>query len=412
MKHSPARIIWLKELRDTVRDRKTLLSMVIMPLLLMPAVIIGMSRYTAWQQAQAAEKPIKIGLVETESVPALRELLRTTPKLDISNLTGDPKIAITDKTVDAVLIIPAGTNAKLAAAEPIALPLLSKSTNTQSPIATSRVSSVVASFSTAVTTQRFAAAGINPSIISPITIAPEDISSQQEVAGFVLGYILPMFIVIWAIAGGQYTAIDVSAGEKERKTLEALLLTPARRIDIVTGKFLAVATVSAISVVLAIVSLYVSLKYAGLSSMSSTNISGAATAAAAAPANLNISIEPAAVLLMLVVGLLTVAVFSSVMLSIAIFANSFKEAQSYIGPAYLVVVLPIVLLNNLSGVAVPLWVFIIPAANGVALFKEVLLGSYDPLHITVTIGSLVVFSALALIVAAKIYSKEKVLVLS
>lgn len=412
MKQSPVRIIWRKELRDTIRDRKTLLSMIIMPLVLMPAILVGMGRYTAWQTKQAADKPVTVGLVEAEPLPDLKAALAATPKLELTTLTGDPKTALTNKEIDVALIIPAGTATKVATAEPVSLPLLTKSTNAESPVAASRVATTVAAYSAALTSQRLTAAGINPSILSPVTLKPEDISSQQEMAGYILGFILPMFVVVWAIAGGQYTAIDVSAGEKERKTLEALLLTPARRIDIVTGKFLAVATVSAISVILAITSLYISLKYAGIGSMSGTNIQGAAAAVATLPTDLNISIQPAAVVLMLIVGLLTVAVFSSVMLSIAIFANSYKEAQSYIGPAYLVVVLPIILLNSLSGVTVPLWVLVIPAANGVALFKEVLLGSYDPLHIAVTIISLVIFSFIALYIAARIYQKEKVLILS
>lgn len=413
MKHSPVRTIWRKELRDTVRDRKTLLSMVVMPLILMPVIIIGMSRYTTWQMNQMAEKPATVGISEQEPLPSLTDTLTQTPKIELTTLTGDPRDAVNNESVDAAIVVPKGTAAAIAAHQPVALPVIIKSTNTATTTASARISAAIAAYSSTVTSQRLSAAGVDPSILSPVTIKPEDVSSQQEITGQILGYILPMFIVLWSIVGGQYTAIDVSAGEKERKTLEALLLTPAKRIDIVTGKFLAVSTVSAISVVLAITSLYASFKYGGLTNLNGTNLAGSTAAASAAlPAGAQFSIEPSAVAIMLIVGLLTVAVFSSVILSIAIFANSYKEAQSYISPAYLVVVLPIVLLNTAVNITIPWWLFCIPAANGVALFKEVLLGVYDPLHISITIISLIIFSFISLGVAAHIYRKEKVLVLS
>lgn len=407
---SPIAIICRKELRDTIRDRNTLLSMVVMPLVLMPLLFIGMGRYTQWQAKQAEAKTVTVGVFAAEPLPTLVEALKNTPQVNVQELTGDPKTAITDKKVDAALVVPSGTNAKIAAAEPVSLPLLSKSTANSAGTAMTRVAQTVTAYSSTITGQRLLAAKVNPGILSPVTVAPEDISSKQEVAGLVLGYILPMFIVIWSIAGGQYTAIDVSAGEKERKTLEALLLTPARRIDVVAGKFLAVSIVSATSVVLAIGSMYFSMRYAGLgNAMSGTNLTAAANASTQLM-DFKVSVEPAALALMLLVGLLTVSVFSSVMLSIAIFANSFKEAQSYIGPAYMVVVLPIVLLNSLGNTVTPTWLFAIPAANGVALFKEVLMGTYNNTHIGLTIASLVVFSIIALLIATKIYEREKILI--
>lgn len=213
---------------------------------------------------------------------------------------------------------------------------------------------------------------------------------------------------MWSVLGGQYTAIDASAGEKERKTLESLLLTPVKRLDIVFGKFLAVATAALTSVIVSLSSFYVALKFSGFGSIMSQ--SNQASSSVAVPNGLiSFSIDPQTMILMLGVSLLLVLMFSAVILSIAIFAKSFKEAQSYIGPSYLVIILPVVIMNMVPNLKPALWLFAAPAINAVFLFKEILVGVYDFSHILVTIASLVVYSIIAIFVAGRIYSKESIL---
>jgi sodium transport system permease protein len=124
---------------------------------------------------------------------------------------------------------------------------------------------------------------------------------------------------------------------------------------------------------------------------------------------LNFSVDPQAAILLFAVSVFLVMMFSALILSISIYAKSFKEAESYISPAYMVVILPIVLVNSLPSFEPALWHFAIPAINAVLLFKEVLMGTYDTGHILMTFASLIVASVLAILIAAKIYSKESVL---
>ncbi|MBU0708683.1 hypothetical protein KJ596_02940, partial [Patescibacteria group bacterium] len=106
---------------------------------------------------------------------------------------------------------------------------------------------------------------------------------------------------------------------------------------------------------------------------------------------------------------LLVLTFSAVLLSLGIFARSFKEAQSYISPAYLVVILPVVFVNSLPSFKPTLWFFCLPAVNAVLLFKEILVGTYDLGHIVVTIVSLTIYMVITLFITGKIYSKETIL---
>ena len=401
--------IFKKELKDTIRDRRTLMAMVVMPMLLMPVMTIGMFKFMEYQVEKQGEKVVKISIIEKGEAPALIEMIKNQEKIEIVETDGEIKDAVTNGDLDLGIIIPENFQENIDNQEVAGIAIIKKSTNLDSESALARVSFLVANFNDQLLQERFADQEINPEILSKVIIIPEDVATEKETGGFLLGLIIPLFIVMWAITGGQYTAIDVSAGEKERKTLESLLLTPVKRMDIVFGKFLTVSAVALTSVIVAIGSFYVALIYSGgFGSMMQDGQSSGAEGIVESAA-INFSIEPQAVLLLLAVSLFLVLMFSAIILSIAIFAKSFKEAQSYIGPSYLVVILPVVLVNSMPGFEPTFWFFAIPAVNATLLFKEVLMGIYDFGHILLTLSSLIVYSVIAIFIATKIYSKEGVL---
>ena len=398
--------IFKKELKDTIRDRRTMMAMVVMPMLLMPVMTIGMFKFMEYQMEKQGEKVVKISIVEEGSAPALMEMIEDQEKIEIVETDNEIiREIIANGDLDLGIIIPENFQENIDDQEVASIAIIKKSTNLDSESALARISFLVANFNDQILQERFADQEINPKILSKVVIVPEDVATEKETGGFILGLIIPLFIVMWAITGGQYTAIDVSAGEKERKTLESLLLTPVKRMDIVFGKFLTVSAVALTSVIVAIGSFYVALIYSGGFGpmMQNGQSSGVENIA------INFSIEPLAILLLLTVSLFLVLMFSAIILSIAIFAKSFKEAQSYIGPSYLVVILPVVLVNSMPGFEPTLWFFAIPAVNATLLFKEVLMGVYNSGHILLTLGSLIIYSVIAIFIATKIYSKEGVL---
>ena len=399
--------IWKKEIKDTVRDRRTLVSMILIPIALMPIIMIGMFKLVESQEKSLAEKTVKVAIENAEAAPQLTESLTGQGKIEIVPVEGDIEAAVADEKIDAAIVIPADFQQSVSGEKPVALEFISKSTNLNSANVYAAVTAVVDDYNSRLLADRFSAQGINPEILSKVTITNHDAATPSETSGYFLGLIIPLFIVIYSITGGQYTAIDVSAGEKERKTLEALFLTPARRIEIVSGKFLAVATVALTSIVLAIGSLYVTFVYAG--DLVGTSMSSGTGASGMGAGAFSFSVEPAAAILLLAVSIFLVLMFSAIILSISIYAKSFKEAESYIGPAYMVVILPIVFITSMPAFEPALIHFAIPAVNAVLLFKEVLMGTYDTSHILVTFVSLIVASALAILAATKIYSKESVL---
>ncbi len=175
------------------------------------------------------------------------------------------------------------------------------------------------------------------------------------------------------------------------------------------GKFLAVATTALVSVIISLSSLYFSLKFFGFGPINGDGEFQSSNPAGPQGAIFDFSIDPQTLGLIFIISLLLVFLFSAILLSVSIFAKSFKEAQNYLGPLYLAIILPVSLMNTLIGMEPALWIFALPAINAVVLFKELLIGVYNYSHIVITIASLIIYSFVALTAAAKIYSKENVL---
>jgi sodium transport system permease protein len=266
------------------------------------------------------------------------------------------------------------------------------STRGNSAASVDKVKSAVAAYSELVVADRLEAMGLTTEVLNGVEVEAEDTATAEEKGGAFLGYLLPMFLVIFAMIGGMYTAMDISAGEKERKTLEALLMTPATRSEIVTGKFLAVAAVSVVTILLSMAAIFVTAPL----------ISGSL-------GEMDLTLNINAALIMLPVAVLLAAMFAALLLAVSIFARSYKEAQNYVTPLYLLAVLPVIVANALPSGNHPL-LFIIPGFNAVILFRELLVGEFVVSHIVLTVVSSIVYTLISIRYAAAIYARDDVLV--
>ncbi len=388
-------IVWKKELIDNIRDRRTLMTAILMPIILMPLILIGTFKLQEYQVTQSEEKTAVVGINSFAEAPTLVNFLQQQPKVELKEIpTSDYTAAIDANTIGAYIEVSTDFSTQLASGGSPDVTVYSKSSSINSTTAGQKVQVALTAFSQTIGAQRLTAAGINPSLIQGVTIVPQDVATAQERGGFFIGLLLPMFIVIFAIVGGMYVAIDVSAGEKERKTLEALLLAPLSRFKIVMGKYLAVTTMASMTIILSLVSMSIAF--------------------AVYPPDLGmgeivVDLSVQAVAIMLLIGIIMAVMFSGLLLSVAIFAKSYKEAQNYISPFYILAVLPVGIANSLPSFQPSIPFFFIPGMNAVFVIKEILLGEYDWLHIGITIASLVVFAGIGIIVASKIYSKEGIL---
>lgn len=382
--------ILAKELKDTIRDRRTLVVMVLLPIILMPLILVGTIMLQEWASRSALDHVTRLNVTGGENAPDLVVFLEGEPQLDLVSVPA-PEEAIRNGDIDASLDIPPDFQQSISAEKSAELTLLINSTRSGSSSSVAAMELSIREYNDVLVAQRLEELGSGIDVLSGAEISARDTATPHEKGGTFLGFLLPMFLVLFSIVGGMYVAMDISAGEKERRTLESLLLTPVTRLEIVTGKFLTVAAVAMTTIVLALASIFVTAQF----------ISGSLGDA-------RISLGPAVLGVMLPVALLLAAMFASLLLALSIFAKSYKEAQNYVMPLYILVFLPIVVANTINIESTPL-LFLIPGFNAVLLFRELLVGVFDPLNITITLASLVAFTAASIWWAVKTYSRDDVL---
>lgn len=385
-----------KELMDNIRDRRTLMTAVLMPIVLMPVILIGTFKLQEYTVKRAEEKVISVGVNAESYAPSLISYLKSQNKITLTQVPEDQfKAKIADGSLNVYLALPETFQSDFSKEKPVEIKVYQKSSNVDSTSAFQRLMVMLGAFNQQTATERLGTKGVSPTALTSVVPTPEDIATAQERGGFFIGFLLPMFLVMFAISGGMYIAIDVSAGEKERKTLEALLFVPVARFKLVMGKYLAVATTSTVTIVLSLASLYAAFKFFPPSGLFGQEVT--------------IDLSAGAIGIMLLVGIILAIMFAGLLLSVAIFAKSYKEAQNYISPFYLVAILPIAIVNSIPDFKPTEPFFFIPGVNAVFVIKELLLGVFDTPHILITVGSLLFFAAVSIIIASKIYSKEGIL---
>lgn len=385
-----------KELKDTVRDRRTLLVMLVLPIALMPLMFVGLQKLTQWQAENAEKATVRVAI--NEASKELTEVWKRDKRMKVVE-SDDPAADVGKDKADVGLVLPSGFGVRLEQGKTATVRVFVDHTNPTSMGAESKIIQTIESLNEEILIGRLAAVGLDSQALRPIVIESQNVATDREMGGRLLGLALPLMLVIWAIIGGMYTAIDLSAGERERNSLESLLLTPAKRSEIVLGKFLGVFIVSLTTVILATSSMYITLQRIPLFP----------TEAAAGAPDIEIALAPGPAALILLVALLVAAFFSALMLAIGIFAQNFKEGQNYITPLLFLALLPTMILSAMPEIEFGWPVFLIPVFNAMLTFRELVAGHIEWINLFLTLASSAVFAALALVAATYIFSQEKVI---
>jgi sodium transport system permease protein len=248
--------------------------------------------------------------------------------------------------------------------------------------------------------ERLESRHIPDSLIRPLDIKQENVAPPEKVGGAILGGLVPYFVILLCLTGAMYPAMDLTAGEKERGTMETLLCSPVSRTHLVLGKFLMVLTASVATAVLSIGSMAFSF------GVGKRLLLGMARGAANGA--LQITITAKSILLVFVMVLPIAVLFSAALLAIALFAKSFKEAQSYISPLMIIVVLPAVA-ALLPGVELNAALALVPVLNTSLVSKEIVTGTYHWKYVALIFASSSVYAAAALAIAVKLFQREDVL---
>jgi sodium transport system permease protein len=393
-------IVYRKELTDSLRDRRTLISMIVVPIVLMPLMSIGIGTVSAMIIGKANKEVPRVMILGGEDSPKLMEQLRAANLIRIVPPSADYVELISNKEVRAAVDIPHGFDAAVARGEKSSVKIYDYKGELRSQNAADRLDKFFRDLRDKTVQERLQTRSLPPDLIKPFEIDEQNVAPPEKVTGNLVGGLVPYFIILLSLTGAMYPAMDLTAGEKERGTIETILCSPVSRAHLVLGKFLMVLTASVCTAILSILSMSGTFIFAkrAMSSMGDAKSEGLA----------QLSINPKAVVAVFLMVIPLAVLFSAALFAIALFAKSYKEAQSYISPLMIVVILPAIA-AILPGVELNTKLALVPILNTSLVSKEIITGTYHWKYIFMIFASSTVYAAAALFVAVNLFKREDVL---
>jgi len=384
-------LVFRKEILETLRDRRTLLVMVVVPVLLYPGLLV-LAEQMALVGLRRLEADAVVVALGGDPWPELRAFLEADEAVRVAapGVGADPGAALRGDGVGAVVQVAHGGEEGAAPA----LLLVYDAAAEGSRHAREVVDRALSRWRDTLVLEGIREAGLPPSVLRPMTVADSSVALPREVGGYTLGRFLPMVLVLMTLLGAFYPAIDMAAGEKERGTLEPLLTAPVPAGLLVTGKFLAVALVGVTAAAL------------NLASMLLTFATGLFRLGGGV--ELQVAVSAVDVLLIFAAIVPLAVLFGALFLGMAVRAGSFKEAQNTLTPVYIVVILP-ALLPLFPGIDFTPLLAAVPVAGATLLIRELLAGSAALAPAAVALGSTALWAWLGLRFASSAFGSERVL---
>lgn len=369
-----ALVVCRKELVDWSRDRRSIITLLVSSLLA-PVMIGFMFNSLASRQRQVED--VTVPVVGAAYAPALVEWLRQQPGITIADGPADPEEAVRSRREDVIVVIPENFAKQFAASKPAQVRLIADSSSQNARPKVQRVRALFLRYSSEIGSLRLIARGVSPVVASPVQVEDVEVSSAQQRAAMILGFI-PLFVMITAFTGAMQIATDSTAGERERGSIEALLVNPAPRGAIAAGKWIAGTATALLAVLFTGGLLFALFQYIPLQDLGLRFQLGvpqlAGTLAAVLP------------LVPLIVAL---------QMYVATFAKSFKEAQSYLTFLMMAQMVPgmMATMNTMSTKA---WMYYIPWLGQQSLMTDVL--GNKPIHPAVFVVVAITNIVLAIVI--------------
>ncbi len=397
--------VYFKELRDTVRDKRTLISTIVVPTVVIPLIFFGAGFVMKKVITKAQAELSAVMIVGGEDSPELVAALKAHDEFRVVPTTDDYKQAVSDKKIRVAIDIPPGFDAALASgAEVPTVKIYHYQGEIKSNMGRSQARDFLNGYREDKVQTALTARGLPQSVVEPFKVETENVAPPEKVGGNAIGGFVPYMIVILCFTGAMYPAMDLTAGEKERGTMETLLCAPVARINIVLGKFLMVLTASAATVALTVVMMAASAFVAPMVFGSP----GGGAAAAGGGGGMPMLIDPVGLIGVFAMVVPVAVLFAALELTIALFAKSFKEAQSYVSPMMILVIIPTAM-GMLPGIELSAKTALIPIMNLSLVCKEMLSGTWNWGYISLIFGSSAVYAGIALWLCVKMFNREDVI---
>lgn len=396
MKHSTIFSLYKKEMLDFLRDKKTVIIMILVPIVLYPLLFLGAMYVGSAIVENQQASTYKVAFYQVEEAENIEKVMMDdTDELDYHFEVVDCENwqqALEDKEIDVCIT-------KEQQDKQIVYQIQHLSSVSESSTAASMMEDIITEYREQLRKESIEAEGLDvTTILYPIKAECVDLSSNEEAFGSIIGSLLPFLMITSILLGAIYPAIDATAGEKERGTLETLLTLPVSNYELIISKFLAVSTLASISALLN----FVSMGMIGIFMYQSVELTGVSGG------NIQLGTFIPAILIMLVCVLVFAMLLSALCLCICIFAKSFKEAQNYSTPLLLVVMLT-GYIGFIPGVELNSTYAVIPIANIVLLVKNIFTFQYSFGNLFLVLITNIVYSFLAIFIMSKMYNSESLL---
>ncbi|HWT87411.1 MAG TPA: ABC transporter permease [Candidatus Angelobacter sp.] len=393
-------IVYRKELREALRDRRTVIASVVIPLFLFPLLSVGFGTLVSSIVDKTREASPKIMVIGGDDSPGVLASLKATPKVEIVPAAPNWKDLIIEKQIPAAIEIPQGFDKSVVDQKKLDVMIYNYSGDLKSDIAAGKMDTALKAYRDDVVKKRVVAQKLPVEVLEPFEVTQKNIAPPEKSgAALFFGGFIAYIVVFLCFNGGMHPAIDLTAGEKERGTMETILSSPISRAHLVVGKFLLVLTTALSTAALSVISMGISFALVNV-------LHGKTIQAGNEGPAMHIGVGAALSVFIMAVPL--AVLFSSILLMIASFAKSYKEAQTYIVPMVFIIIIPAIA-AMLPGVDLNAKLALVPILNVSLLCKELVIGTYHWNYIAIIFTSTCAYAAVALFLAVKMFQRESVL---
>lgn len=388
--------IFKKEIKDTLRDRRTIIAMIVIPILVFPLILGLVTQVSSSFEKEQKEETLNIALISdntsnnfTLALDAIPDSLGPKRLIFRKDTLGLRKL-IDDDSIQIAINIPVNYDAKMDSGESVSIEIMLKETNLGYK---SRIKNYIEIIENDNLEARLTKLRIGKETLNPIDEKYTNLSSSKEMIGKIAGGFLPYLFIIFGFIGCLYPAIDLFTGEKERKTLETLLTTPVVRWKILVGKMMVVVVSGIAAASFALLGLYLTLNVFEL--VPNAEIMEIVNSILSVP-----------FILSLYILLIPLTVFfAGVMIPITIYAKSFKEAQSILTPVNFIIILP-AMIGFIPGIELDLATAFIPIVNIVLATKELVAGTLSAGLMILVFAVMFLCATFAVLLSYKRFEKE------
>lgn len=387
-------VVYRKELLEVLRDKRTLFATLILPVLLYPLLIVGFNSIMTRQTEALQEQGATIAVMDSTSNDVSRKLV--TDMSRIENYTFVPYSASTarlynEKDIQAVVSI--RDSIGIDGTQFYKVYIQYDKSKDKGRIIFDKLKSSISETEKGIQKDQLAQSGINPEFMELVSVRERDTSTAQKKMGMLLGMFLPYIMIIMLLTGASTVAADLVAGEKERRTLETLLVSSAARQELVFGKYLTIITLAMVNVMVNLFSISFSLKF--MLANAAADMSG-------------VQMPISAIFILLAAMIPLATFFAALLLSISTFSRNMKEARTYEQPI-LWVAMMMAMVSFLPAVEMSNLMALIPVVNIALLFKAVMINEYAMSHLFITIFSTLLLDVVAVWMTVKLFTTESVL---